>query len=86
KADYILANPPFNMKDWGGERLRGDLRWKYGVPPVRNANLAWVQCMIHRPSPVGERHRDSAGCGILRGRYTMEMQESFRRCPRSSTI
>jgi len=42
KADFILANPPFNMSDWGGEHLRDDARWKYGVPPVGNANFAWV--------------------------------------------
>src|SRR5438309_1266306 len=47
KADFILANPPFNMSDWGGERLREDARWKYGVPPVGNANFAWVQHMAH---------------------------------------
>ena len=43
KADYILANPPFNMKEWGGEHLREDKRWKFGIPPVNNANFAWVQ-------------------------------------------
>jgi type I restriction enzyme M protein len=43
KADYILANPPFNDKDWRGELLENDVRWKYGVPPKRNANFAWVQ-------------------------------------------
>jgi len=53
KADYILANPPFNMKDWGGERLREDKRWKYGVPPAGNANFAWVQHMIHHLAPSG---------------------------------
>jgi type I restriction enzyme M protein len=42
KADYIIANPPFNMSDWGGDRLREDVRWKYGVPPVGNADFAWV--------------------------------------------
>ncbi len=46
KADFILANPPFNMKEWGGERLREDKRWKYGVPPVHNANFAWVQHIV----------------------------------------
>ena len=45
-ADFILANPPFNMSDWGGERLRDDVRWKFGNPPVGNANFAWVQHMI----------------------------------------
>lgn len=53
KADFILANPPFNMKEWGGERLREDKRWKYGVPPVRNANFAWVQHILHHLAPTG---------------------------------
>ena len=53
KADYILANPPFNMSDWGGDRLREDARWKYGAPPVGNANFAWVQHFIHHLAPTG---------------------------------
>jgi type I restriction enzyme M protein len=53
KADYILANPPFNVSDWNGERLREDVRWKYGVPPVGNANFAWVQHFIHHLTPTG---------------------------------
>jgi len=53
KADFILANPPFNVSDWGGDRLREDKRWKYGVPPVGNANFAWVQHMIHHLTPTG---------------------------------
>lgn len=53
RADFILANPPFNMSDWGGERLREDSRWKYGVPPVNNANYAWIQHFIHHLSPSG---------------------------------
>lgn len=53
KADYILANPPFNMKQWGGELLRNDRRWKYGIPPERNANFAWVQHMIYHLAPTG---------------------------------
>lgn len=53
KADFILANPPFNDSDWGGERLREDLRWKYGVPPVGNANFAWVQHFINHLAPNG---------------------------------
>jgi type I restriction enzyme M protein len=53
KADFILANPPFNMSDWGGDRLREDQRWKYGVPPAGNANFAWVQHMIHHLAPNG---------------------------------
>jgi len=53
KADYILANPPFNVSDWRGELLREDKRWKYGVPPKSNANFAWVQHMIHHLAPTG---------------------------------
>jgi len=53
KADYILANPPFNDKDWRGELLENDVRWKYGVPPKRNANFAWVQHFIHHLNPTG---------------------------------
>jgi type I restriction enzyme M protein len=53
KADYILANPPFNISDWGGERLREDVRWKYGVPPAGNANFAWVQHIVHHLAPNG---------------------------------
>jgi type I restriction enzyme M protein len=53
RADYILANPPFNDSDWGGARLRDDARWKFGVPPVGNANFAWVQHFLHHLSPTG---------------------------------
>ncbi len=53
KADYILANPPFNSSDWSGEHLREDIRWKYGVPPTGNANFAWVQHFIHHLAPNG---------------------------------
>ncbi len=53
KADYILANPPFNISDWGGDRLREDKRWQYGAPPTGNANYAWVQHMVHHLSPTG---------------------------------
>ena len=53
KADYILANPPFNVSDWGGERLTDDKRWQYGTPPKGNANFAWVQHMVHHLAPAG---------------------------------
>jgi type I restriction enzyme M protein len=53
KADFILANPPFNISDWGGERLRDDVRWKFGVPPVGNANYAWLQHIYHHLAPNG---------------------------------
>ena len=53
KADYIIANPPFNMSDWGGERLKEDKRWAYGSPSTSNANFAWVQHFIHHLAPNG---------------------------------
>jgi type I restriction enzyme M protein len=53
RADFILANPPFNVSDWGGERLREDKRWRYGTPPVGNANYAWVQHIVHHLAPSG---------------------------------
>ena len=53
KADFVLANPPFNDSDWGGERLRTGERWTYGVPPAGNANFAWVQHFIHHLAPHG---------------------------------
>ena len=53
RADFILANPPFNVSDWGGERLTDDKRWQHGVPPKGNANFAWVQHIDHHLSPTG---------------------------------
>ena len=53
RADYILANPPFNVSDWGGDRLRNDARWQYGVPPEGNANFAWVQHFLYHLAPRG---------------------------------
>jgi type I restriction enzyme M protein len=53
KAHFILANPPFNISDWGGDRLRDDPRWAYGVPPAGNANFAWVQHIVHHLAPTG---------------------------------
>ena len=53
KADFIMANPPFNLKDWGADKLQNDKRWAFGIPPSGNANFAWMQHMIHHLSPVG---------------------------------
>ncbi|HTV31947.1 MAG TPA: class I SAM-dependent DNA methyltransferase [Methylocella sp.] len=53
RADFILANPPFNISDWGGERLREDARWDFGIPPAGNANFAWIQHIVHHLSPTG---------------------------------
>lgn len=54
KADYIMANPPFNLSNWGGDKLKEDIRWKYGVPPSGNANFAWLQHMIWHLSSRGK--------------------------------
>ena len=53
KADFVLANPPFNVSDWGGDRVREDVRWKYGTPPAGNANYAWLQHIVHHLAPNG---------------------------------
>ncbi|WP_107824848.1 type I restriction-modification system subunit M [Neisseria sicca] len=65
KADYILANPPFNISDWGGDRLREDVRWKYGVPPTGNANYGWLQHIVHHLAPNG-----TAGVVLANGSLT----------------
>lgn len=67
KADYILANPPFNVSDWSGEILRGDRRWVYGDPPVGNANYAWIQHFIHHIAPPNGRGGGVAGFVMANG-------------------
>lgn len=62
KADFILANPPFNISDWGGNHLTDDVRWKFGIPPAGNANYAWLQHMVYHLSPNG-----SAGIVLANG-------------------
>ena len=69
RADFILANPPFNISQWGGERLESDVRWKYGTPPTGNANFAWVQHFIHHLAPTG-----TAGFVLANG--SMSSQQS----------
>lgn len=54
KADFVMANPPFNLSNWGQDKLKEDVRWKYGIPPAGNANFAWIQHMIHHLSPNGK--------------------------------
>ncbi|MEQ2625177.1 class I SAM-dependent DNA methyltransferase [Faecalibacillus faecis] len=54
KADFVMANPPFNYHPWGQEKLTDDIRWKYGLPPASNANFAWIQHMIHHLAPNGK--------------------------------
>ena len=65
KADFIIANPPFNISDWSGELLRGDGRWKYGEPPAGNANYAWIQHFLYHLSPSGK-----AGFVLAKGALT----------------
>ena len=65
KADFILANPPFNISDWGGDRLREDVRWSFGAPPVGNANFAWLQHIYHHLAPRG-----AAGVVLANGSLT----------------
>ncbi len=65
KADYIIANPPFNVSDWGGDLLRTDGRWQYGVPPTGNANFAWMQHFIYHLAPTGQ-----AGVVLAKGALT----------------
>lgn len=54
RADYIMANPPFNLSDWGADKLKDDVRWQYGMPPSGNANFAWLQHMIYHLAPNGK--------------------------------
>lgn len=65
KADYIIANPPFNVSDWSGDMLRKDARWQYGVPPVGNANFAWIQHFMYHLAPNGQ-----AGFVLAKGALT----------------
>lgn len=53
RADFVIANPPFNISEWGGENLRDDARWQHGAPPVGNANFAWIQHMLYHLAPTG---------------------------------
>ena len=67
KADYILANPPFNVSDWSGKILRDDVRWKYGTPPVGNANYAWIQHFIYHLAPANGRGGGIVGFVMANG-------------------
>lgn len=69
KADFILANPPFNISDWGGERLVEDARWKFGRPPNGNANFGWLQHIIHHLAPRGT-------AGVVLANGSMSSQQS----------
>ncbi len=77
RADYILANPPFNVSDWGGQHLQQDIRWKYGVPPKGNANYAWLQHIIHHLAPDG-----TAGVVLANGSMSSRSNSEYeiRKC------
>lgn len=68
KADFIIANPPFNDSDWSGDLLKDDARWKYGIPPASNANYAWIQHFTYHTSPKG-----MAGFVLAKGSLTSKM-------------
>ncbi|MGH8679377.1 MAG: N-6 DNA methylase, partial [Burkholderiales bacterium] len=67
KADYVLANPPFNVSEWSGELLRDDARWRFGAPPAGNANYAWIQHFIHHLAPPNGRGGGVAGFVMANG-------------------
>jgi len=69
RADFVMANPPFNISNWGGERLTDDLRWRYGTPPAGNANFAWLQHIVHHLSPTGT-------AGVVLANGSMSSQQS----------
>ncbi len=72
KSDFVIANPPFNDSDWSGNLLRDDGRWKYGIPPVGNANYAWIQHFIYHLSPKGK-----AGFVLAKGALTTKQKEEY---------
>ena len=79
RADFILANPPFNISDWGGDRLRDDVRWKFGTPPVGNANFAWLQHIYHHLAPRGT-------AGVVLANGSMSSQQSGEGAIRKAMI
>ncbi len=72
RFDFILANPPFNVKNWNGDKLREDARWQYGVPPVGNANYAWIEHIISKLAPDGK-----AGFVLANGALSTSTKEEY---------
>lgn len=72
RFDFILANPPFNVKNWNGDKLRDDARWQYGVPPVGNANYAWIEHIISKLAPDGK-----AGFVLANGALSTSTKEEY---------
>ena len=81
KADYILANPPFNISDWSGKLLADDVRWRYGTPPVGNANYAWIQHFIHHLAPPNGRGGGVAGFVMANGSLSTRLRRRGRDPP-----
>lgn len=77
KADFILANPPFNISDWGQEKLLDDARWKYGIPPKGNANFAWVQHMVSKLSMNGKAAIILANGSLAAGGQEEEIRKNL---------
>lgn len=75
-----MENPLFNISDWGGERLQGDPRWKYGIPPDGNANFAWLQHMLHHLNPAG------GVCGIVLANSSLSSDTSNERNIRANMV
>ncbi len=84
KADFVLANPPFNVSDWSGQLLRGDKRWAYGDPPVGNANYAWIQHFIHHLAYPNGRGGGVAGFVMANGSFRATPAARARSAARSS--
>ena len=77
RADYVLANPPFNISDWGGDRIKEDARWKFGTPPAGNANFGWLQHILHHLAPTG-----TAGVILANGSMSSTQNRRGRNPPR----
>lgn len=77
RSDFILANPPFNMSDWGGEKLTDDVRWRYNNPPENNANFAWMQHMIYHLAPKGKMGLVLANGSLSAGGREGEIRENI---------
>lgn len=72
RCDYVMANPPFNVSDWGGDKLRENVRWKWGTPPVGNANYAWLSHILHHLNPTG-----TAGVVLANGSMSTNQNEEI---------
>lgn len=77
KADFVMANPPFNMSDWGQEKLVNDYRWKFGIPPKGNANYAWIQHMVSRLSQDGKAAIILANGSLSAGGQEAEIRKNL---------